>query len=130
MRLTSQQEELKQRVEVLIDSGCHYQIDKLQSLYSKDLKVVMISPDGEVMAMDYEQVMGMFEHKKSSGEPAMSTEATFNYIEVDGDDGHVVVTRNVALMGTLQEVVFNLTLSIESGDWKVTREFAVITKNI
>lgn len=127
MDLNHQQLELKQRVEELIDSGCNYKLDNLANIYSRELKVVMVSPEGNAMAMDYDQVMELFQTKKQNGDPPLDSSAVFNYFEVDGDLGYVVVTRNVALMGTPQEVVFNLTLSGVSGSWKVVREFAVVT---
>lgn len=120
---------LKKRVEELIDSGCNYKLDSLEKLYSRDLKVVMLSPEGSVMTMDFEQVMDLFRTKKKNGDPPLDTSAVFNYIEAQGDFGHVVVTRNVALMGKPQEVIFNLTLSEVSGSWEVVREFAVVTND-
>lgn len=127
MSLEDQELALKRSVEELIDSGCNYKLDSLEKLYSKELKVVMISPEEGVMTMDFEQVMDLFKSKKKNGDPPLDTSSVFNYIEIDGDLGHVVVTRNVALMGKPQEVVFNLTLSSASGDWKIVREFAVVT---
>lgn len=130
MDLGYEQLELKKRVEELIDSGSHYKLANLEAMYSKDLKVVMVSPEGSVMAMDFDQVMAMFQTKKQNGEPPLDSSATFNYVEVDGDMGYVVVTRNMALMGTPQQIVFNITLSRVSGSWKVVREFAVVTDSV
>jgi hypothetical protein len=126
VNLNHEQQTLQQAVERLIDNACNYRLDVLEGLYSTDLVIVTVAPDGQTTRLNYEQNMQFFRAKRDSGALPLETTAVFNYVEVDGIAGYVVVTRHVNLTGARQKIVFNLTLSRASGNWTVIREFAVI----
>lgn len=126
--LTPEQQELKDVVVRLIDSGCHYRLDELAKLYSRDLKIVIVSPDDTVTVFDYEQNMAFFRSRLEAGAAPLDTSARFVHVEVVGDRGYVVVVRHVALVGEArQRIVFSLTLQRSNHKWKIIRESAVIT---
>lgn len=126
MTLSTAESELKATIEHLIHSGCHYVIEEFPKIYTPNLKIVMVDPSGDVIALDYEQNFQFFKSKKEAKAAPLDTTAHFNHIEVYGQSGYAVVTRHVALMDKPQKIVFSLSLDKSSGTWRVFRETAVI----
>ncbi len=126
MQLDKPQLELKSAVEALIDAGCNYRLSDLEEIYSPELRIVILQPDGSAITFDYEQNMNFFRQLRDSGAPPLDKTAQFNHLEIIGDQGYVIVTRKMALGSTPQTIVFNLMLTKASGHWQVYREHAVI----
>lgn len=127
MSLTDAQQTAKDFVLKLIESACNYQLETLETLYSDDLIVATVMPDGSVQSLDYQAVMGLFHELKNSGAPAIETTAQFNLIDVQGDLSYVIVTRYMDLFGQgRQKIVFSLMLRKSNDTWQIYREHAVV----
>lgn len=118
---------LIQTVEKLINAGCHYRIEELESLYSPDFTVHILQEDSSLLSFDYEQCLDLFRSLRDSEAPPLDTAANFHFAEVQGGVGFVMVTRTMNLLGDgSKKIVFNLTLKETAKGWQVSREHAVV----
>lgn len=114
-------------VKRLIDAGCHYRVDALAALYSPDLVILIVHPDGAVQAFDHAGNLEFFRALGDAGAPPLETRATFNAAQVRDGIGYVVVTRWLDLGAGAHQVVFSLMLEPhEELGWRVFREHAVV----
>ena len=118
--------ELTQAVETLIDAGCHYRLNELAACYARDLEIIMVQENGEIMSFDYEQNMAFFQSLLDSGAPPLNTAVTFNYAQERNGVGYVIATRRINLGAGEKKVVFNLMLTQTADGWQVFREHALI----
>lgn len=119
-------DEVKQSVQMLIENGSHYNIDMLESLYHKDLKIIKIDETGRVDVIDRKQNMTFFRKKRDGGSKPLSTYAEFNYIDANGHKGHVIVTRKMQLENRPEKLIFSIDLVNEDKRWQVIRETAFV----
>lgn len=126
MVLTEQQQELKNTVKALIDAGCNYRLAELEKLYAPELSIIMLQPNGKIISFDYQQNMDFFRQLRDSGAAPIDKTAEFNYVDVVGQLGYVIVTRKMNLGDGPKNIVFNLMLKKFGELWQVYREHAVI----
>ncbi|MCQ0112525.1 hypothetical protein [Zhouia amylolytica] len=112
--------------ENLIKAGTTFDIEALELIYHKNLKVFLVDTNGQSNMMDKNSVMGMFQAKRDNRDAPLNDWALFSSIDVNDDSGHIIVTRRVNLTGVEQKFVFSLELVWEDNRWQVTREVAVI----
>jgi hypothetical protein len=127
MQLTGEQRDLQSAVEKLIFNGCNYNIDVLAGLYDPDLRIIIVSPDDEAIAFDYQDNLNFFIGRREAGAAPLDTSAKFKHIEVAGDTGYVIVVREMQLAEKPRRYVFSLSLRRSVNGWKVFRETAVVT---
>ncbi len=123
---TSLHSQLVATVQKLIHAGYHYDLDGLAALYTPDLRIVMVQPDGTLACFDYAQNMAFFKNLRDSGATLLNTAALFKLAEVQEGIGHVLVERTMNLGNGEQRIVFSLMLRETGGQWQVFREHAVV----
>ena len=111
---------------MLIENGSNYNIDMLENLYHKDLKIIKIDEKGKVDEIDREQNMEFFRKKRDEGSKPLSTDAEFNFIDAYGNKGHVIVTRRMQLENRPEKLIFSIELVNEDNRWQVIRETAFV----
>lgn len=121
--------ELIQAVKHLIDTGCHYRIDELEKLYTKDLQILIVQENGDVMNFDYDTNQAFFRQLAKQKAPPMDTGVVFNYADVQDGIGYVIATRQMDLGFGKKKIVFTLMLR-KSTHWQVFREHAVIVGDV
>lgn len=119
-------DEVKHTVQMLIENGGLYNIDMLERLYHKDLKIIKIDETGRVDVIDRKQNMAFFRKKRDGGSKPLSTDAEFNYIDANGQKGHVIVTRKMQLENRPEKLIFSIDLVNEDKRWQVIRETAFV----
>lgn len=123
MKLIEQSNEgLKRTIENLILAGTSFDIEHLDHIYHKDLKVIMVDEMGQKSISDKENFKNLFKLKKENNDEPLNTWAMFNHIEVKDHLGHVVVTRKVNLTGEEKKLILSIDLVWENEKWQVTRE--------
>lgn len=113
-------------VERLIDAGCHYRIDELESIYASDLVIHILQEDLSLLTFDYEQNLDFFRGLRDAGAPPLDSSAQFNLAEIQNGIGFVVVTRTMNLGAEPKKIVFSLMLRETPQGWRVFREQAVV----
>lgn len=117
---------LKQVGENLIKAGTTYDIEQLDLIYHKNLKVFMVDTNSQTNMLDKNSVLTMFQSKRDNGDAPLNNWAEYSNIDLNGDLGHIIVVRKVNLTGIEQKFVFSLELVWEKNRWQVTREVAVM----
>ncbi|QOD61762.1 hypothetical protein H9I45_04765 [Polaribacter haliotis] len=117
---------LKQAGENLIKAGTTFDIEQLDLIYHKNLKVFMVDTNGQSNMLDKNSVLTMFQSKRDNGDAHLNNWAEYSNIDLNGDLGHIIVVRKVNLTGIEQKFVFSLELVWEENRWQVTREVAVM----
>ena len=120
---------LKATIEALITAGTNFDIQMLDKLYHKTLKVVMISEEGEKLVADKIAFMDVFRSKLENKEPKLNTWADIHHLDVNNKNGHAVLSRKVNLTGQEQTLFLSIDFIWNNDYWQVTREiiFSKIT---
>ncbi|PAT35301.1 hypothetical protein CK620_05315 [Vandammella animalimorsus] len=119
--------DLTAAVRHLIDSGCHYRMEALAACYAPDLRIVMVSENGETLTFDYAQNLAFFQSLKDAGAAPLNTAVIFNHAEAHDGIGYVSATRRMDLGQGEKRIVFTLMLRHDGKRWQVFREHAVVT---
>lgn len=117
---------LMQVAEKMIKSGTTFDIEQLDIIYHKNLKIFVVDTDGQSNMLDKNSAITMLQSKRDNGDAHLNNWAEFSNIDVNGDLGHIIVIRKVNLTGIEQKFVFSLDLVWEDNRWQVTREVAVM----
>ena len=115
-------EGLKLTINDLIKAGTSFDINVLDVIYHKDLKIIMLSNKSDKIIADKEAFKNVFKEKLKNGDESLNTWANFIHLAVDDNKGHVIVTRKVNLTGVEKEMVVNIDLIWENNKWQVIRE--------
>ncbi len=126
MSHTVKVEEVRQTVQRLIESGSAYDVDALERIYHKELKIIKIDERDNVTLINREENMAFFRSKLESEAEPLSREAGFLHAQADGRTGHVVVVRRMKLTDRFEKSVFSIRLVWEEGRWQVIDETAFV----
>ncbi|AXT59620.1 hypothetical protein D1816_04370 [Aquimarina sp. AD10] len=113
---------VKETIENLIKAGTSFDVDQLEVIYHKDLQVIMIDEQGELMMADKNAFKSLFQTKRDNNEDALNTWAQFNYIEANETSAHCLITRKVKLTEEERKLVLSIDLIWQDDRWQVTRE--------
>ncbi len=113
---------LKKTVENLIKAGTTFDVEQLELIYHRELKVIMMDNKGQIMISNKETFKNLFQVKKENGDSPLNDWAEFHHIETNENNGHVIVTRKVNLTGIEQKIILSIDLIWEENRWQVIRE--------
>lgn len=113
---------IKNTIESLIKTATNFNIDKLESIYHNNLKIIMIDAVGQKMISNKQRFINLFQFKRDNGDAPLNTWAEFNHIEHNGNNGHVILKRKVNLTGVEQKIALSIDLVWEENRWQVIRE--------
>lgn len=117
---------LKQVAEKMIKAGTTFDIEQLDLIYHKNLKIFLVDTNGQSNILDKNSIITMLQSKRDNGDAHLNNWVEFSNIDVNGDLGHIIVIRKVNLTGIDQKFVFSLELVWEDNRWQVTREVGVM----
>lgn len=110
-------------IEALIEAGTSISLDKLDSLYHKNMQIIMLdSESGEINRFDKPSFILMLEGMMANKNSVDNQWANFHTVDADGDKGHVLITRKVPMGDSRKELLLSIDLLHESDRWQVTRE--------
>ncbi|EGQ7996630.1 hypothetical protein D8T51_22340 [Vibrio vulnificus] len=112
---------IKSKMTELMDSATHYDLNTLDSIYHRDMKILMIDAEGHLTHSDKPGFISMFNTMKKQGVP-VNTWAQYNDISVDGDKAHVLITRKNKLAGYNSLLVLSIDFIFEDDRWQIVRE--------
>ncbi len=126
MDRTIRTEEVRQTVQHLIASGSSYDVDSLERIYHRDLKIIKIDERDDVTVINRKENMDFFRARLESGAELLSREAKFLHAEADDRSGYVVVVRRMKFTDRFEKSVFSIRLIWEDARWQVIDETAFV----
>lgn len=121
---------VRKTIDALIAAGTSFDVDQLELIYHKDLRVMMVDSQGGLNEANKEAFKGLFQSKRDNGDPPLNTWADYHHVSVDGDKGHVLLSRIVKLMEAEQKITLSIDLTFDDGRWQVTREIIFVHPEI
>lgn len=119
-------QEVTQTVTRLIESGSSYDVDALDRIYHRDLKIIKIDERDQVTVVDRAQNMAFFRSRRENGAAPLSREAKFLHAQADERNGRVVVMRRMRFTDRLEKSIFSIRLVWEDERWQVIDESAFV----
>lgn len=118
---TQQAAQVKASIDGLIQAVSNREFDVLDRIYHDDMKIFMVSADGQVNQSDK---AGFISHvvEKTEAADAPQTWAKYHLVEADERNGHVVISRKVNLSGEMKVVTLSIDLVHQDDRWQITRE--------
>lgn len=114
--------QIRKTIERLIESGSTYNIEALDRLYHRDLKIFIIDENSDPQMLDKERNMGLFQQRHDAGADPLNQWAEFQHVEAKGEAGFVIVTRKMELRGHPETYVLAIHLVREDERWQVIHE--------
>lgn len=106
----------------LIEPDEDFGIAVLDSIYHKDMIVIMIDENDRKTVFRKKAFMELISSKLQGDEGTNNTWAKFIHTEVNQDRGHIVVKRRVKLTEEKSELTVILDFVWEDNRWQITRE--------
>lgn len=116
------EEGLKAALSHLIQAEKSTEIQLFDTLYHKEMQVLMVNVNGEKMLFDKAAFMQLIEARLKEGNIQENSEAQFNHVEIKGDKGHIAITRKINLTGTQNKLMLSIDFVWEDDRWQITRE--------
>lgn len=120
--LNTNELEVKNAIDELIQTATSYNIDVLERIYHRDLHVIMVDTQNNVNTANKEAFKGLFKAKKDAGDPPMNTWSKYHDVTVNGKEALVLLSRKNDLNGQNMELFLSIDLVLEEGRWLVKRE--------
>jgi hypothetical protein len=114
--------EVRRTIERLIEDGSNYNVEELEKLYHRRLKVFVIDENGDVSVFDKARNMELFRAKRADGAEPLSRWAKFDHVEGAKGTGFVIWTRKMELRGRPEKFILAIHLAQEDVRWQVTHE--------
>lgn len=70
--------------------------------------------------------MAFFRNLKENNAEPLNTYAEFHYVDNDGENGFVILTRKMQQLEKEQEFLFNIYWKKKNNQWKIIREVVYI----
>ena len=113
---------LRARIEELMQAGVSANMDKLDEIYHKDIVVMDLSIDGQLMTLEKQGFMELLQETFKDKNPEDHLWAKIHSLTVTGDRGHVLISRKIPVGGPKRMIDLSIDFVFEDGRWQVTRE--------
>lgn len=120
---TAHDPEIDRFIEKVVDYGSHYQIDKMETLYSPDQSILFVHGNGYVQRAPRAAMMSEFAERGAAGDEPLSTEHRVLHIEQQGDHATALLYRRMSPAAS--PALYELRLRKESKGWQVAGETVV-----
>ncbi|MCX7512249.1 hypothetical protein [Frateuria sp. STR12] len=107
-------------IDKLADTGSHYRMEAMESLYLDDLGFLVLTPQGDIARFSKAEMLGEFRSRRDAGEPPLSTEKKVLHIEELGDEATAVLYRRMS--PDADPALYELRLRKVQGKWMVAGE--------
>ncbi len=115
-------EALHAKVQDLMKFGTSANMVELDKIYHEDIVVMDLNIDGRLVTLHKKDFMAML---KEAFKDKISEEhlwAKIHSLTVDGDKGHVLISRKIPVGGPKMHIELSIDFIFEDGRWQVTRE--------
>ena len=116
------EEGLKKVINRLIEPDEDFGIATLDAIYHDDMIVVMIDENDHKSIFRKEAFKKLIASKLEGDERTKNTWAKFIHIEVNKDNGHIVVKRRINLTNRINELTVILDFLWFNNRWQIIRE--------
>ena len=117
------EEGLEASLQRLITPDKDFGRDDLQEIYHEDMNVIIIDDKGSKNEFRKPTFMDLIGGKIDNREEHKSNNwAKFHHINIEGDNGHVIVERKLNLTGTKTKLLVNIDFIWQDERWQITRE--------
>lgn len=113
---------LRTRIDELMKAGVSANLQALQSIYHKDLQIMMLDNNGQLMTMDKPACLNMLEQTFKNENPDDHMWSNIHAVSATGDTGHVLISRKIPMGGPKMMVDLSIDFVFEDGRWQVIRE--------
>jgi len=112
--------EIVEFIHRLAETGSHYQMEDMESLYTEDLGFLVLTPKGEIARFSKAEMMAEFRSRRDAGEQALSTEKRILHVEEQGNDATAILFRRMS--DRADPALYELRLRKVDGRWLVCGE--------
>ncbi len=113
---------LRAKVQDLMKYGTSANIEELDKIYHKDIVVMDLSIDGRLVTLHKHAFMAMLQEAFKDKIPEEHMWAKIHSLTVNGDRGHVLISRKIPVGGPKMHIELSIDFIFEDGRWQVTRE--------
>ena len=113
---------IRETIEGLINAGTTSDLSALDQIYHDTMTTYMIDTDSNLIQHDKPGFIAMLKGMVANNDGKPNKWAKYNSITADGDHGHVLITRKVAMGDDDRILVLSIDLLFEDDRWQVTRE--------
>jgi ketosteroid isomerase-like protein len=107
-------------IEKVVDYGSHYQIDRMEALYTPDQSILFVSGEGRVDRVPRADMLAEFAARGRSGDRPLSTEHRVLHVEQQGDHATALLYRRMS--PSAPPALYELRLRKDDRGWRVAGE--------
>lgn len=115
-------ETLRAKVEDLMKYGTTANMEELDKIYHENIVVMDLNIDGRLVTLHKQDFMAMLKEAFKGKVPDEHMWAKIHSLTVDGDRGHVLISRKIPVGGPKMHIELSIDFIFEDGRWQVTRE--------
>jgi hypothetical protein len=104
----------------VVDFGSHYDIARVETLYSADQSILFVSGEGHVHRVPRSAMLAEFATRGAAGDAPFSTEHRILHIEQQGDHATALLYRRMSPFAPA--ALYELRLRKEQRGWQVAGE--------
>jgi len=116
------EETLHQKVQDLMKYGTSANMEELDKIYHDDIVVMDLGVDGRLLTLRKEGFMALIRDSFKDKVPEDHMWARIHSLTVNGDRGHVLISRKIPVGGPKMQIDLSIDFVFEDGRWQVTRE--------
>jgi len=113
---------LRERVDQLMKAGVSADMETLDGIYHEDIVVMDLSIDGRLVTLRKKDFMAMLEETFRGKNPEDHLWAEIHSLTVNGDRGHVLISRKIPVGGPKMKIDLSIDFVFEEDRWQVVRE--------
>ncbi|MEM9363008.1 MAG: hypothetical protein AAGA43_10245 [Bacteroidota bacterium] len=122
METEKTEEGLLRAIKTLIEPDENFDLGTLDSIYHKDMVVIMLDQDDNKNIFKKPAFMELIGSKLKKEDRNENKWAKFFHSEVNGNKGHILVKRRNKLVQDTMELIVILDFVWEDNRWQVIRE--------
>lgn len=112
--------EIIEFIDRLAETGSHYRMEEMDSLYTDDLGFLVLTPEGQIARFSKAEMFAEFRARRDAGDPPLSTEKRVLHVEQQGDDATAILYRRMS--SKADAAFYELRLKKIDGAWRVCGE--------
>lgn len=113
---------IRETIEGLINAGTTSDLSALDQIYHGTMTTCMIDTDSNLIQHDKPGFIAMLKGMVANNDGKPNKWAEYNSISANGNHGHVLITRKIAMGDDDRILVLSIDLLFEDDRWQVTRE--------
>ncbi|QHQ36087.1 nuclear transport factor 2 family protein [Algicella marina] len=113
---------LRAKVLDLMRYGTSANMEELDRIYHDNIVVMDLNIDGRLVTLEKQGFMAMLKEAFKDKIPDEHMWSRIHSLTVDGDRGHVLISRKIPVGGPKMHIELSIDFIFEDGRWQVVRE--------